>query len=180
MTIIYIHLLVSFFLGRPKIFSRMKVTTFLMAKMTIISSRAVSTGPARCSSFSPASGTRWGCQTFGGFPTSCSKAVEVGRRKYLNDIIIWRFNHQLALIRHFLTQHLVNWLKLKPFYFLPGVFLLPYFITLFVCAIPMLFMELSVGQFTGRGVIGAIGQCCPLLKGLLKNVNAEIWDLTRF
>ncbi|XP_055315143.1 sodium- and chloride-dependent GABA transporter ine isoform X3 [Sitodiplosis mosellana] len=46
-----------------------------------------------------------------------------------------------------------------------GVFLVPYFIILFVCGIPMLFMELAVGQYTGRGPIGAIGQLCPLFKG---------------
>lgn len=47
-----------------------------------------------------------------------------------------------------------------------GVFLVPYFIILFVCGVPMLFMELAVGQYTGRGPIGAIGQLCPLFKGL--------------
>ncbi|XP_037052346.1 sodium- and chloride-dependent GABA transporter ine isoform X1 [Bradysia coprophila] len=46
-----------------------------------------------------------------------------------------------------------------------GVFLVPYFIILVVCGIPMLFMELAVGQYTGRGPIGAIGQLCPLFKG---------------
>lgn len=46
-----------------------------------------------------------------------------------------------------------------------GVFLVPYFIILVICGIPMLFMELAVGQYTGRGPIGAIGQMCPLFKG---------------
>lgn len=46
-----------------------------------------------------------------------------------------------------------------------GVFLVPYFIILIVCSIPMLFMELSVGQYTGRGPIGALSQLCPLFKG---------------
>lgn len=32
----------------------------------------------------------------------------------------------------------------------------------------MLFMELAVGQYTGRGPIGAIGQLCPLFKGMTK------------
>lgn len=37
-------------------------------------------------------------------------------------------------------------------------------------------MELAIGQFTGRGVIGAIGQCCPLFKGMrsISVKNAEI------
>ncbi|RZC34697.1 SNF domain containing protein [Asbolus verrucosus] len=34
-----------------------------------------------------------------------------------------------------------------------------------VCGVPMLYMELAVGQFTGRGPIGALGHLCPLLKG---------------
>nr|XP_040231121.2 sodium- and chloride-dependent GABA transporter ine isoform X1 [Anopheles coluzzii]XP_040231122.2 sodium- and chloride-dependent GABA transporter ine isoform X1 [Anopheles coluzzii]XP_040231123.2 sodium- and chloride-dependent GABA transporter ine isoform X1 [Anopheles coluzzii]XP_049464207.1 sodium- and chloride-dependent GABA transporter ine isoform X1 [Anopheles coluzzii]XP_049464208.1 sodium- and chloride-dependent GABA transporter ine isoform X1 [Anopheles coluzzii]XP_049464209.1 sodiu len=46
-----------------------------------------------------------------------------------------------------------------------GVFLVPYFIILLICGIPMLFMELAVGQYTGRGPIGALGQLCPLFKG---------------
>ncbi|XP_058988103.1 sodium- and chloride-dependent GABA transporter ine [Musca domestica] len=46
-----------------------------------------------------------------------------------------------------------------------GVFLVPYCIILIICSIPLLFMELSVGQYTGRGPIGALGQLCPLFKG---------------
>ncbi|RZF34373.1 hypothetical protein LSTR_LSTR008912 [Laodelphax striatellus] len=46
-----------------------------------------------------------------------------------------------------------------------GVFLLPYFLILCVCGIPMLYMELAIGQFTRRGPIGALSQICPLLKG---------------
>lgn len=52
-----------------------------------------------------------------------------------------------------------------------GVFLVPYFIILFVCGVPMLFMELAVGQYTGRGPIGAIGQLCPLFKGKSKQIS---------
>ncbi|XP_020706589.1 sodium- and chloride-dependent GABA transporter ine isoform X1 [Athalia rosae] len=46
-----------------------------------------------------------------------------------------------------------------------GVFLVPYFLILIVCGVPMLYMELAVGQFTRRGPIGALGQICPLFKG---------------
>lgn len=46
-----------------------------------------------------------------------------------------------------------------------GVFLVPYCIILVVCSVPLLFMELAVGQYTGRGPIGALGQVCPLFKG---------------
>ncbi|KAJ8667702.1 hypothetical protein QAD02_009365, partial [Eretmocerus hayati] len=46
-----------------------------------------------------------------------------------------------------------------------GVFLIPYFLILIVCGVPLLYMELSIGQFTRRGPIGALGQICPLFKG---------------
>ncbi|XP_023248599.1 sodium- and chloride-dependent GABA transporter ine-like isoform X2 [Copidosoma floridanum] len=46
-----------------------------------------------------------------------------------------------------------------------GVFLIPYFLILIVCGVPLLYMELSIGQFTRRGPIGALGQMCPLFKG---------------
>ncbi|XP_043274241.1 sodium- and chloride-dependent GABA transporter ine [Venturia canescens] len=46
-----------------------------------------------------------------------------------------------------------------------GVFLIPYFLILIVCGVPLLYMELAIGQFTRRGPIGALGQICPLFKG---------------
>lgn len=47
--------------------------------------------------------------------------------------------------------------------------MVPYFIILIVCGIPLLYMELALGQFTRRGPIGALGQICPLLKGKKQN-----------
>ncbi|XP_037093533.1 sodium- and chloride-dependent GABA transporter ine-like isoform X2 [Pollicipes pollicipes] len=46
-----------------------------------------------------------------------------------------------------------------------GAFLIPYFIMMFVCSIPLLLMELAVGQFTRQGPVGAMQRLCPLLKG---------------
>jgi len=46
-----------------------------------------------------------------------------------------------------------------------GAFLVPYFIMLALCGIPLLFMELAVGQYTRRGPIGALDKLCPILKG---------------
>lgn len=66
---------------------------------------------------------------------------------------------------HGKSYELNFWLNYFYFVIVVGVFLIPYFIILFVCGIPMLFMELAVGQYTGRGPIGAIGQLCPLFKG---------------
>ena len=46
-----------------------------------------------------------------------------------------------------------------------GAFLIPYIVMLLLCGIPLLYMELAVGQYTRRGPIGALGKICPLLKG---------------
>uniref|UniRef100_A0A0A9ZDX5 Transporter n=1 Tax=Lygus hesperus TaxID=30085 RepID=A0A0A9ZDX5_LYGHE len=46
-----------------------------------------------------------------------------------------------------------------------GVFLIPYYIILVLCGIPLLYMELAIGQFTRRGPIGAFSKLCPILKG---------------
>lgn len=46
-----------------------------------------------------------------------------------------------------------------------GAFFIPYVIMLIFCGIPLLYMELSMGQYTRRGPIGALGKMCPILKG---------------
>ena len=46
-----------------------------------------------------------------------------------------------------------------------GAFLVPYFIMLVLCGIPLLLMELSMGQYTRRGPIGALGKMAPILQG---------------
>ncbi|XP_065203547.1 sodium- and chloride-dependent GABA transporter ine-like [Planococcus citri] len=46
-----------------------------------------------------------------------------------------------------------------------GVFLIPYFLILLMCGLPLMYMELAVGQFTRRGPIGALSKLCPILKG---------------
>lgn len=46
-----------------------------------------------------------------------------------------------------------------------GAFLIPYFLMLFLCGIPLLLMELTLGQYTRRGPIGALEKICPLFKG---------------
>ena len=45
-----------------------------------------------------------------------------------------------------------------------GAFLIPYVIMLLFCGLPLLFMELSMGQYTRRGPIGAIGKMCPIFQ----------------
>jgi hypothetical protein len=39
--------------------------------------------------------------------------------------------------------------------------------------IPLLFMELAVGQYTRRGPIGALEKMCPILKGMFPNLVPE-------
>ena len=46
-----------------------------------------------------------------------------------------------------------------------GAFLIPYFIMLFLCGIPLLYMELAMGQFTRRGPVGALQKLCPFFQG---------------
>ncbi|CAG0880902.1 unnamed protein product [Darwinula stevensoni] len=46
-----------------------------------------------------------------------------------------------------------------------GAFLIPYFLMLIVCGIPLMLMELAVGQYTRRGPIQGLARICPIFKG---------------
>nr|XP_057932820.1 sodium- and chloride-dependent GABA transporter ine [Doryrhamphus excisus] len=50
--------------------------------------------------------------------------------------------------------------------FSEGAFLLPYLLMLLVLGIPLLCMELTIGQYTRRGPVHALAHVCPLLKGV--------------
>ncbi|XP_069001780.1 sodium- and chloride-dependent GABA transporter ine [Embiotoca jacksoni] len=47
-----------------------------------------------------------------------------------------------------------------------GAFLVPYLLMLVVLGIPLLYMELTVGQYTRRGPVHALASVCPLFKGV--------------
>ncbi|KAI7813728.1 sodium- and chloride-dependent GABA transporter ine isoform X1 [Triplophysa rosa] len=47
-----------------------------------------------------------------------------------------------------------------------GAFLVPYLIMLVVLGIPLLHMELTLGQYLRRGPVQALTKACPLLKGV--------------
>uniref|UniRef100_A0A3B3ZWM0 Transporter n=1 Tax=Periophthalmus magnuspinnatus TaxID=409849 RepID=A0A3B3ZWM0_9GOBI len=47
-----------------------------------------------------------------------------------------------------------------------GAFLVPYLLMLLLLGIPLLYMELTVGQYTRRGPVHALAKVCPLLKGV--------------
>lgn len=46
-----------------------------------------------------------------------------------------------------------------------GAFLIPYVIMLFLCGMPLFFMELSLGQFVALGPVTSWAAICPLAKG---------------
>jgi len=46
-----------------------------------------------------------------------------------------------------------------------GAFLVPYLLMLVVLGIPLLHMELTLGQYLRRGPVLALAKACPLLKG---------------
>ena len=52
-----------------------------------------------------------------------------------------------------------------------GAFLIPYFIMLLFCGLPLLFMEIAVGQYTRQGPIGALNKICPILTGNVKKLH---------
>ncbi|KAI8782629.1 sodium- and chloride-dependent GABA transporter ine [Biomphalaria glabrata] len=46
-----------------------------------------------------------------------------------------------------------------------GAFLIPFFIMLIICGIPLAYMEMAVGQYTRQGPVGALSKLCPFFKG---------------
>ena len=52
-----------------------------------------------------------------------------------------------------------------------GAFLIPYFITLFLTGIPLLLMELGLGQYTRFGPVQAFRKITPLFVGKPNNLN---------
>ena len=55
-----------------------------------------------------------------------------------------------------------------------GAFLIPYIIMLILCGLPLLFMELTMGQYTRQGPIGALGKMCPLFQGKINFILLSI------
>ncbi|XP_028426588.1 sodium- and chloride-dependent betaine transporter [Perca flavescens] len=47
-----------------------------------------------------------------------------------------------------------------------GVFLIPYFVFLFFCGIPVFFLETALGQYTSEGGVTAWRKICPMSEGL--------------
>ncbi|XP_024148093.1 sodium- and chloride-dependent GABA transporter 2 isoform X2 [Oryzias melastigma] len=47
-----------------------------------------------------------------------------------------------------------------------GVFLIPYFVFLFCCGIPVFFLETALGQYTSEGGVTAWRKICPMFEGV--------------
>ncbi|XP_027888611.1 sodium- and chloride-dependent GABA transporter ine [Xiphophorus couchianus] len=47
-----------------------------------------------------------------------------------------------------------------------GAFIIPYLVMVFLCGIPLLFMEFAVGQYSHLGPVHAFAKICPLFKGV--------------
>jgi len=62
-----------------------------------------------------------------------------------------------------------------------GAFLIPYCIMLCFCGLPLLFMELTAGQYTRQGPIGALGKICPMFQGAgIATVTISFWLCTYY
>lgn len=55
--------------------------------------------------------------------------------------------------------------------FLPGAFLVPYLIMLVFLGMPLLYMELILGQYLKKGPVQAMAAVCPLFKGTVRSLN---------
>lgn len=61
-------------------------------------------------------------------------------------------------------------LKLIPFlapsFNLPGAFVIPYIIMIFLVGVPIILMETTIGQFTAMGPVHAYANLAPLFQGI--------------
>ena len=63
-------------------------------------------------------------------------------------------------------HHCINAVHILTFYSFSfsGAFLIPYFVAMLTCGIPLFLLEVSVGQYLGVGGMSVVGQLCPIFK----------------
>ncbi|TKR92718.1 hypothetical protein L596_007315 [Steinernema carpocapsae] len=93
-------------------------------------------GTANYSSSSPASGTPWASETFGGSRCSLTKMAEASCSP---------FSFQTSV---------------------PGAFLIPYLLCSFIVGFPVLFLEMSIGQFARTGPATIFRKLAPAFQGI--------------
>lgn len=62
------------------------------------------------------------------------------------------------------------------FLMVAGVFLIPYFVFLFFCGIPVFFLETALGQYTSEGGVTAWRKICPMFMGKLPHQNESSFN----
>lgn len=61
-----------------------------------------------------------------------------------------------------------------------GAFLIPYLVMLFLCGIPLLFLEFAIGQYTRLGPVLALAKVCPLLKVFISSKTEIVYPVKTY
>lgn len=85
-----------------------------------------------------------------------------------NRILISTSNTQkIKVLNLYWHKRLIHVLMSCIFLLLTGAFLIPFVIMLFITGIPLVFMELSLGQYASAGVVG-VWRASPIFQGEYK------------
>ena len=74
---------------------------------------------------------------------------------------IYNMDNHVILKEKKVKQHLL----IIHHYLISGAFVLPFVLMLFLLGLPLMFMELSFGQFAGLGPAVVFERFCPLFHG---------------
>lgn len=75
-------------------------------------------------------------------------------------------NGNLHVISQMQSNEKYNFFNFSPLYLIPGAFLIPFTLMLITAGLPLMFMELSFGQYSALGPIAIYRRFCPLMRGL--------------